>query len=102
MAIEEINVRKLAELGRDVRLIDVREDFEFEAGHVGHAVNLPMSIVGDHLDEFQPGPVYVICKTGGRSQRVCELAAGQGHTVVNIAGGTVAWMDSGYDTVGGA
>jgi rhodanese-related sulfurtransferase len=45
--------------------------------------------------------VYVICRSGARSQRVCELASGHGHAATNITGGMLAWTDSGYDTVGG-
>ena len=101
MAIEQISVRELAELGPGARLIDVREGFEYDTGHVAYAVNLPMSVVADHLDEFESGPVYVICRSGARSQRVCELASGHGHAATNITGGMLAWADSGYDTVGG-
>ena len=42
-------------------------------------------------------PTYVMCKVGGRSLRACEFAAAQGHDVVNVTGGMLAWLEAGYD-----
>ena len=38
------------------------------------------------------GTTYVICRSGARSMRVCELAASQGYDVANVTGGTMAWI----------
>ena len=66
---------------------------------------VPLGTVPDHVDAFTgDGPTYVICKSGGRSMRACEFLAGQGVDgleVVNVAGGTLAWIASGRETVGG-
>lgn len=86
------------------RVVDVREPDEYEAGHVPGAVLVPLGTVPDHVDAFRgDGPTYVICKSGGRSMRACELIAATGEDVevVNVSGGTMAWIDSGRDTVGG-
>ncbi len=81
-------------------VIDVREEDEYRAGHVPGALLIPLATVAEHLDRFHTdGPTYVICKSGGRSMRACELAAGEGYDVVNVAGGTAAWIDSGRDVV---
>lgn len=106
VSIPEIDVDALAaalESG-DVRLIDVREPDEYEAGHVPGAELIPLGTVADHLDRFTgPGPTYVICRSGGRSMRACEFVAEQGDSqVVNIAGGTLAWVESGRPTASGS
>jgi len=103
VAIAEIDIDEFADrLGEGVRVIDVREPDEYEAGHVPGAELIPLGTVAEHLDRFvADGTTYVICKSGGRSMRACELASSQGYDVVNVTGGTGAWMESGRDTVQG-
>lgn len=102
MAIEEISVADLRSLGTGIRLLDVREDDEWADAHVPHAVHVPLGTVPDRLDAFDGEPTYVMCKSGGRSMRACEFAAAQGHDVVNVAGGIMAWADAGFDTESGS
>ena len=80
----------------DIPLIDVRETDEYAAGHVPGAVNLPMSTIGEHLDELPEGPFDVICAMGGRSARVVEALEARGHDVTNVDGGTNGWAAEGY------
>ena len=98
MTIEEISVADLHALGSDIVLIDVREPDEWAAGHVPHAVHVPLGTVPDRLDAFSGDPTYVMCKVGGRSLRACEFAAAHGHAVVNVSGGMLAWLDARFDT----
>lgn len=104
MAIPEISVDDLLRLG-DVRLVDVREDDEWIECHAANATHVPLGTVPDHLEAFGPDgadePVYVICKAGGRSMRACEFAAERGKHVVNVAGGMMAWLQGGHETVAG-
>ncbi len=102
MAVSEIDARDLAELGTGVRVVDVREPDEWAAGHIPHAVHVPLGSVPDRLDVFDGSRTYVICKTGGRSARACEFAGGHGHDVVNVVGGMMAWTMAGFDVVTGA
>jgi len=103
VAISEIDLDEFAgRLAEGVRVIDVREPDEYEAGHVPGAELIPLGTVAEHLDRFvADGTTYVICKSGGRSMRACELASSQGYDVVNVTGGTGAWMESGRDTIQG-
>ena len=64
-AVPEVGV---AELPADAVLIDVREDDEWQAGHAPDAQHLPMSRFVERLDELPDAdPLYVICRSGGRS-----------------------------------
>ncbi|MFG6402057.1 MULTISPECIES: rhodanese-like domain-containing protein [unclassified Microbacterium] len=93
--MKSITVHQLRE--RDgVPLIDVREVDEFAAGHVPGAVNLPMSSIGEHLDQLPDGSFDVICQVGGRSSRVVEALTARGHDATNVDGGTGEWIASGY------
>lgn len=102
MAIEEISVTDLAALGPGIRLVDVREEWEFDEARVAYAANIPMGTVPDRLDDLGDGPLYVMCRSGGRSYRVCEYLDGHGLDVVNVSGGMLAWGDAGLDTVSGS
>ncbi|GAA1682731.1 rhodanese-like domain-containing protein [Microbacterium lacus] len=79
-----------------VPLIDVREPDEFAAGRVPGAVNLPMSRIGELLDQLPDGEFDVICALGGRSGRVVEALEARGYDAVNVEGGTNGWIDAGY------
>jgi len=88
--MQTIDVQELDGRGRPI--IDVREVDEFAAGHVPGAVNIPMSELTGRLDEL-PGEAFdVICQSGGRSARVVEYLAAQGHDATNVDGGTGGWI----------
>jgi rhodanese-related sulfurtransferase len=101
MAMSEIGVDDLAEqLAAGARLIDVREQYEWDSGHIAGALHLPLGTVPQHLDEFRgDGPTYVICAVGSRSLHVCEYVAGYGLDVANVVGGMMAWERSGRGVV---
>jgi rhodanese-related sulfurtransferase len=96
-AVPEIGV---AELPADAVLIDVREDDEWQAGHAPDAVHLPMSRFVERLDELPDAdPLYVICRSGGRSGRVVAYLNQQGRQSVNVAGGMQSWAAGGRPMV---
>lgn len=102
MAVSEISVDELeAALHGGARLVDVREPDEYDEAHVPGAVLVPLGSVPEALHHFTAAPTYVICKSGGRSMRACEFLVDQGHQVVNVAGGTTAWVASGRATASG-
>ncbi len=78
-------------------LIDVRERDEFAAGHVPGAVNLPMSELGERLEELPAEAFDVICQAGGRSARVVEALEARGYDATNVDGGTGEWIAQGRD-----
>jgi rhodanese-related sulfurtransferase len=97
--ISEIEVAALADrVAAGALVIDVREPDEYRAGHIPGAQLIPLANIPDQLLSFNAdGPTYVVCKSGSRSMRACEVAADEGYDVVNVTGGTGAWIDSGHD-----
>ena len=101
VAVSEIDVDELESLMRaGASVIDVREAHEYQAGHVPGAVLVPLGSVPYAIDRFSADATnYVICRTGARSYRACEFLMDQGIQAVNVAGGTLAWVNSGRETV---
>lgn len=104
MDIPEVDVAELAaRRAGGAPLIDVREDDEFAAAHVPGAHHIPLGQVVERIGEVPlEGTVYVICARGARSARAVEHYRAQGLDAVNVAGGTLAWIDAGEPTAAGA
>jgi len=85
-----------------VRLVDVRQPDEYAEGHVPGAVLIPLADVPERVDEFGgDGPVYVVCRSGGRSASAVTFLRAQGLDAINVAGGTMAWIEAGNAVVSG-
>lgn len=82
-------------------LLDVREDDEWQAGHIDGAVHIPMSALLQRLAEVpKEGDVVVVCKVGGRSAQVTAYLKQQGWSNVrNLDGGVIAWAHAGRPLV---
>ena len=93
--MKEVSVDKVP---AGAQLIDVREPDEFAAVRAEGAVNIPLSVFVARADEIDPDQdIYLICKSGGRSAQAGEfLEQARGwDNVINVAGGTTAWVEQG-------
>lgn len=101
--IGEIDVVGLeAALGAGAPLLDVRMPDEFAEVRVPGAILVPLPELPERAADVPDGsPLYVICRSGARSMKACELLAAAGRDVVNVAGGTMAWVESGRPTDSG-
>ena len=83
-------------------VIDVRDQNEFESGHLLGARNIPLETLRDDPEKFlQPGkPIVFICKKGIRSLAAAKLADRFGfERVYNLDGGMLEWIRVGYPTI---
>lgn len=91
----EIGVDELDELLRKgtVRLLDVREDWEFRRGRVPGAVSVPLGrLAAQAAGLLRDKPYAVICESGSRSLAATDFLLGQGFEgAVSVRGGTSAW-----------
>jgi rhodanese-related sulfurtransferase len=99
--LEQVTVQDLAErMGRDkgVQVLDVRRPGEHEGGHVPGAKSFPLDGFAAATPALDPTrPTYVICASGYRSVAALSLLRRRGFThVVNVVGGTSAWVAAGY------
>jgi rhodanese-related sulfurtransferase len=89
-----------ADVAPDAFLIDVREPYEWQAGHVENALHIPMGEIQQRLDEIPLElEVIVVCKVGGRSGQVTGYLNTVGRTAVNLDGGMHAWEAAGRPMV---
>jgi len=82
----------------DVVILDVREPYEYEAGHIPGVKLIPLGELPNRLAEVpKDKPVIVTCRTGNRSGQAVNFLRQQGYTNVhNMSGGFVAWERAGY------
>jgi rhodanese-related sulfurtransferase len=77
-------------------LLDVREDDEWDAGHVSGAVHIPLGELGARYTELdRDRPLYVICRSGNRSDHAAHALAGGGWDASNVADGMMGWQAAG-------
>lgn len=94
---------KPADVSADAPILDVREDDEWQAGHIDRAVHIPL---GELMERYGEVPmdddedVVVVCRSGGRSAQAVEWLNSNGIDAINLTGGMGAWsLDEGYPVV---
>ena len=71
-----------------VQIIDVRGKPMAEADPVPNAVNIPMTVLRQHLDKIDPDrPVLTVCAMGKNSYFASRVLQQNGFEVSSLAGG---------------
>lgn len=77
----------------EIQLVDVRERFEYDAGHVPGSMHISMNEIGERMDEIDPAkPVAFICLMGARSEMVTNHVKALGLDAYNVSGGFARWF----------
>ena len=103
--IEDVNTEnfhQLIEKGDGI-IIDVRTSQEFNSGHIIDATNIDF-YSDDFTDKLKivrkDVPIYVYCRSGGRSSSASNKMEKLGFTkVYNLLGGIGSWQSEGYKTI---
>lgn len=69
-------------------ILDVREPYEFQGGHIPGAKNIPLGKIASYNTDK---PVFVICQSGMRSKRAAKQLLAKGIEVTNVSGGMSSW-----------
>jgi adenylyltransferase/sulfurtransferase len=92
MTVSELAALLRATPSATPRLIDVREPYEYAAGHLAGAVNIPLGQLPQRLAELGDAAPVLICRSGGRSLAACKIALAAGVAApANLEGGMLAW-----------
>lgn len=75
-------------LDGSVTLLDTRTKEEFQRGHAGGFINIPVDEIRENLDRIpKDKPVYVMCQSGLRSYIASCILKGEGYEAYNFSGG---------------
>lgn len=95
--INQLNVNDAVRLMNDDNLVilDVREDKEFNSGHIRDSVHIPLGALSQRINElekFKNKNILAVCRSGSRSNSACSNLKKQGfENVNNLAGGIMSW-----------
>lgn len=97
--ITQEEAKSIMDSSEDVVILDVREQNEYDEGHIANAILLPYTEIEDKAEEVLPDKeavILVYCRSGRRSKIAAESLAGLGYTNVKEFGGIIDWK---YDIV---
>ena len=81
---------------KNALILDVRQENEFNAGHILNAKLIPLGKLKERIGELErhrERPIVVYCRSGQRSATACALLGKQGFGLAyNLAGGVLAWQ----------
>jgi len=97
-AVQEIQPSQLASRlknGEQLEIIDVREPYEWEIGHIPGARLVPLASIATEIPRLDKRRETILyCKVGARSMYAAQqLAAAGVSDVRNLAGGILRWID---------
>ncbi len=88
-------VKEILDAG-EAQLVDVREDYEWEAGRIAGAVHIELEHLASRADELpKDKPVIFQCRVGRRSALATDAFRAVGFDAYNMRGGIDAWAKGG-------
>ena len=77
--------------------LDVREPYEWDAGHVEGSLHIPITEITERMNELDTSrQIVVVCQVGQCSEFVAEWLNSQKVEAHNLEGGLVAWTARGF------
>ena len=97
------DVMSMVERGDDVALVDVREDREWNLGHLPRAVHMSRGTLEGKIETAIPRErkVVLYCASGNRSALAADMLQQMGYAdVASMSGGFKGWVDAGGEVDG--
>ena len=88
------DAKKIMDSGEDFVILDVREQDEFDAGHIPGAILIPYTKIENKSEEMLPDKdtqILVYCRSGRRSKIAAQSLTALGYTNVKEFGGIMDW-----------
>ncbi len=84
-------------------LLDVREDDEWQAGHIDGSQHIPLGQLRERLGEVpKERRIVAVCRSGSRSGAAVRGLVQLGYDAENLDGGVTAWARAGHALVDAA
>lgn len=85
---------------QEFSFVDVRQDHEWDAGHVEGAEHIPLQELPARIGELDPSrPVVAVCQVGQRSGLAADFLIERGYDAHNLEGGLARWQEEGFPLV---
>lgn len=105
--LSAISAEQLHALKHDLHILDVRDQSEWDEGHIKGAQHLPYYFIEQRLQERSGGlqrytdhPLAIICGSGQRSTIACSILQRHGFAqLFNVVDGMDGWYEEGFETV---
>ena len=99
--ISVAQLKDLIERESDLQVVDVRRPAEYEGGHAPRAITAPLAKLRENLPSLNLHPTRqtaLICAGGYRSSAATSiLQQADFRNLLNVTGGTSAWINAGYE-----
>ncbi|WP_191559407.1 sulfurtransferase TusA family protein [Metabacillus idriensis] len=81
------------EANENIVVLDVRETAEYAFNHIPNAISIPLGELANRLEDLnKEDEIYVVCRTGNRSDLAAQKLAKNGFTnVINVVPGMSQW-----------
>ena len=83
---------------KDALVLDVREESEYDAGHIPNSIHIPADKIKDRIEElekFKDKPIVVIYRSGVRSGAASATLHTNGFSLIhNLNGGIDTWKNA--------
>jgi rhodanese-related sulfurtransferase len=95
--LEPARVADLLEHEDDVQVIDVRERYEREAGHIAGTRHIELARLTDQAPTVaREQPVVFYCRVGSRSLMAAQAFRAAGYQAYSMSGGLKRWVQEGH------
>lgn len=96
LEIDPARVTEWLQEDPDLQLIDVREPYEHEAGHIDGSRLIELVKLSSQAATLDPArPVVFYCRVGGRSLMAAQALRAAGIDAYSMVGGLVRWASEG-------
>ena len=88
-------VKEMLDAG-EIELVDVREQYEWDAGHIAGARHIELERLAARAEELpRDKPLVFQCRIGARSAMAMQAFRASGWDAYNMPGGITEWVEKG-------
>lgn len=86
---DDISVMELRKMIPGIKIIDIRDNYQFNLGSIPTSINIPMNflLINPSVYLNKNDTYYLYCEYGNRSKGLCNKLKEKGYDVINILGG---------------
>jgi rhodanese-related sulfurtransferase len=98
-----VNALDASKVQAERDFLDVREEDEWQAGHIDGARHIPLGELSGRVGDLPKGrPIIAVCRSGSRSAAAVRGLRQLGYDAENLDGGVTAWAKAGLPLVDAA